>query len=261
MASPEAETAGALPLAPYKAGETTLKLQAEKVAVFTDLHLDPTAAHEIHAFAVSLLPLAGLADQVIILGDLFESYLGRESFLHPAFAPMLQAFDHLRASGTGLVLIRGNRDVLLNRSDAKHLQFQVADSVLVPGPQGPTLLTHGDAFCLADLPYQRLRRILRFPGLRPALRALPLFLRERLAQRLRAKSRVEVARKPLDSMSLTLPQVEAVMAEEGAQEAWIGHLHAAATHEFAAGRRLQVLPAWEPGTAAVWIQDSLDETA
>ena len=252
--------AGERPLAPYKAGERSQYLNGQRTAVFTDLHLDPEQYQEIHAFAVSLLPLAGICDQLVILGDLFESYLGRDSFLHPAFDPLLQAFAQLRAHHCQIVLIRGNRDVLLSASDAKHMELIVADTVIVNGVEGKVLLTHGDAFCLADLPYQKLRRILRFPGMRGLLRALPLFVRQRLARRLRSHSKAEVARKPLDSMSLTLPQVDAVMAQEGVEHAWIGHLHAAATHELNHGRQLRVLPAWEPGTAALWIQDSLDET-
>jgi len=259
MTHPATETEQ--PLAPYRPGEDAIRLGGARTAVFTDLHLDPIAPDEIHAFAISLLPLAGGCDQLVILGDLFESYVGREDFLHPAFGPMLQAFEHLRQSGTEIVLIRGNRDVLLSRGDGQHLNLTIADAVRVPGIEGDVLLTHGDAFCLADLPYQRLRRILRFPGMRPLLRALPHGLRCRLAQRLRNHSKQEVARKPLDSMSLTLGQVDQVMLKEGVQTAWIGHLHAAASHDLTGGGHLRVLPAWEPGTAALWIQDSLDETA
>ncbi|MGB0953394.1 MAG: UDP-2,3-diacylglucosamine diphosphatase [Planctomycetota bacterium] len=250
-----------LPLAPYKAGEATVPLDGKRTAVFTDLHLDPERYQEIHAFAVSLLPLAGICNNLVILGDLFESYIGRESYLHPAFEPLQQAFAHLNAHQCRIIVLRGNRDVLLSPADGKALGFEVADSVSVMGVDGKVLLTHGDAFCLADLPYQKLRRILRFPGLRPLLRTLPAWVRFRLALRLRNHSKAEVARKPLNSMHLTLAKVDEVMAEEGAKVAWIGHLHAAATHDLSDDRQLRVLPAWEPGTAAAWIQESLDETA
>ncbi|MFK5955540.1 MAG: UDP-2,3-diacylglucosamine diphosphatase [Planctomycetota bacterium] len=246
------------PLAPYLAGEPPLLLDAKRIAVFTDLHLEPSAYEEIYAFATSLIPLVGRCDALVILGDLFESYLGRESIVHPTFAPLHQAFEALRRSGCDIYLLRGNRDVLLNRSDGHHIGFTVADSLLCTTVPGKLLLTHGDAFCLGDLPYQRLRRMLRRTGMRPFLRALPLFVRRRLSKRLRNYSVQEVARKPLDSMMLTLPKVDEVMAQEGVQHAWIGHLHAAATHELGQNRVLEVLPAWEPGTAPRWVAEKLD---
>ncbi|MDA0666234.1 MAG: UDP-2,3-diacylglucosamine diphosphatase [Planctomycetota bacterium] len=240
-------------LAPYCAGEPSLRLAAERVAVFTDLHLQPSAFHEIVAFAASLERLIGQADAVVILGDLFESYIGREDFVHPAFDPVRMTIAALHASGCQVFLVRGNRDVLLNQADARHLQFTVADSIVCTALEDKLLLTHGDAFCLGDLPYQRLRRISRRPGMRTFLRMLPHWMRTRIARRLRRYSVLEVARKPLDSMMLTLPKVAAVMQQEGVQKAWIGHLHEAAEHELESGLTLHVLPAWEPGTAPRWI--------
>lgn len=247
-------------LARYQAGDSPLSLDAERIAVFTDLHLQPQQYAEIVAFARSLMELVGRCDALVVLGDLFESYIGREDFTHPAFDPMREAFACLRAEGCEIVLLRGNRDVLLNSSDGRHLGFTVADAVLCDSVPGGLLLTHGDAFCLGDLAYQRLRRLLRLPGVRPCLRALPGWLRARMARRLRSYSVQEVARKPLDSLHLTLSAVERVMAEEGVRQAWIGHLHAAGDHLFADGRHLRVLDAWSPGTPAVWIPENLDET-
>ncbi|MHC4380933.1 MAG: hypothetical protein ACYSU1_07575, partial [Planctomycetota bacterium] len=82
-------------LAPYRAGEAPIVLAAERVAVFTDLHLQPDNYEEIVAFARTLWDLAGKCDALVILGDLFESYIGREDFTHPAFDPLRQAIRHL----------------------------------------------------------------------------------------------------------------------------------------------------------------------
>jgi len=249
------------PLARYLAGEKPVVVRAAAAAVFTDLHLSPANPHEIHAFVASLAPLAGRADTLIILGDLFDAYLGREDFLHPVFDHLRAAIRFLHDRGCPTYLVRGNRDVLLSANDGEQLGFVVVDSILLEMPQGPrVLLTHGDAFCLADLPYQRLRRILRFPGLRALLRGLPLWLRRRIARRLRGYSVLEVARKPLDSLALTLNQVAETMTEAQVEFAVIGHLHASARHELGSGRTLLVLPAWYPGTSARMVPEMLDET-
>lgn len=248
-------------LAPYLAGDKPLVVQAKAAAVFTDLHLSGEKPWEIQVFVGSLAALAGKADALIILGDLFDAYTGREDFVHPDFDHLRAAIQYLNSHGCPTFLLRGNRDVMLNASDGRNLGFTVADSILLEQFDGPrVLLTHGDAFCLADLPYQRLRRILRFPGLRPMLRGLPFWARRRIARRMRGFSVQEVARKPLDSMALTLPQVSEAMAEAKVDLAVIGHLHAPARHDLGFGRTLLVLPAWSPGTPARMVPEMLDET-
>jgi len=249
------------PLAPYLAGEPPLVVKANAAAIFTDLHLSLENPEEISACVQGLASLPGRADALIFLGDLFDAYIGRESFVHPYYESLRVAIDFLAAHGCPTYILRGNRDVMLSKSDGKTFGFEVADSILVEDDQGKrVLLTHGDAFCLADLPYQRLRRILRLPGLRPLLRALPEWLRERIARRMRGYSKQEVARKPLDSMALTLEQVEATMSEHQVELAVIGHLHAAAQHDLGGSKRLLVLPAWAPGTAPRMVAEMLDET-
>jgi len=247
-------------LAPYSAGDKPVLVQAQNAAVFTDLHLHLDAPGEIISFVQSLGHLPGRADALIILGDFFDAYIGREVFVHPYFEPFIRAVEYLQANNCPTYLLRGNRDVMMNKRDGDLLGFTVADSILLETAGKRVLLTHGDAFCLTDLPYQKLRRTLRFPGLRGFLRTLPHWARKRIAKRMRGYSKQEVARKPLDSMALTLDQVQKTMSETGAELAVIGHLHAEARHELGPKQHLWVLPAWEPGTAPRMVAEMLDET-
>ena len=235
-------------LARYRAGMPSRLVRAEQVAVFTDLHLTPAAPEEVFAFAQSLLELPANLEALIILGDLFDAYIGPEDLAHPAFSGLWQAVDFLTRRGAEVFLIRGNRDVLITPKDGKRVGLEVVDSVLLlaEGTHG-CLLTHGDAFCLADLPYQRLRRLLRNPILRPILRGLPLSVRRKIAARLRQHSTKEVARKPLDMLHLHRQTVAKIAAGEGAQQVVIGHLHQDQHETLERGVELQVLPAWEVG--------------
>lgn len=221
---------------------------AEQVAVFTDLHLTPAAPEEIFAFAQSLLELPTNLEALIILGDLFDAYIGPEDLAHPAFEGMWKAIEFLSYRGAECYLIRGNRDVLMTPQDGKRVGLEVVDSVLLMGKEsGACLLTHGDAFCLADLPYQKLRRLLRNPILRPILRGLPLSVRRKIAARLRQHSSKEVARKPLNMLHLNRETVAKVAVTEGAQRVVIGHLHQDQHETLEQGVELRVLPAWEVG--------------
>ncbi len=226
----------------------TRVVQAQQVAVFTDLHLTPTAPEEIFAFAQSLLELPAKLEALIILGDLFDAYIGPEDLAHPVFEGMWKAIDFLSLRGAKCFLIRGNRDVLMTPKDGKRVGFEVVDSVLLRGGESrASLLTHGDAFCLADLPYQKLRRSLRNPILRPILRGLPLSLRIKIAARLRQHSSQAVARKPLNMLHLNRETVARIAAKEGAQRVVIGHLHQDLRETLVNGVELRVLPAWEVG--------------
>jgi UDP-2,3-diacylglucosamine hydrolase len=235
-------------LARYRAGMPSRMVRAEEVAVFTDLHLTPAAPEEIFAFAQSLLELPVNLEALVILGDLFDAYIGPEDLAHPAWTGLWQAVEFLKHRGAEVFLIRGNRDVLMTPKDGQRVGLEVVDSVLLEGEGAPgCLLTHGDAFCLADLPYQKLRRLLRNPLLRPILRGLPLSLRRRLAARLRQHSTKEVARKPLNMLHLDRETVARIAAEEGAQRVVIGHLHQHQHETLEQGVELRVLPAWEVG--------------
>lgn len=256
-------------LAPYAPGAAAIPVAAEQVSLFTDLHLMPERPHEIAAFAIRLHGLADAASAappgsrvVVVMGDLFDAYAGPEDWLLPANAAIVEAFGALRAAGLRLYLLRGNRDVMLEAEDAAPFAAPVADSLLVRlGARAPVLITHGDAFCLADHRYQFLRRSLRRPGLRGFLRRRSVRTRRWLAARLRGVSRGEMARKPLTALDVVPAALEAELRGLGAAAAVLGHLHEDRRLQLQNGLRARVLPAWDPETPAWDLAAILDGMA
>ncbi|KAA3610863.1 MAG: hypothetical protein DWQ01_08115 [Planctomycetota bacterium] len=235
-------------LAPFHPGAAPITLAPGRWWVFTDLHLDPQRPEEVDAFADRLgsapKDLAGL----LILGDLFDAYLGPEQWAQAGYRPLVQALQQIRGQ---VVLLRGNRDVLLEAKDVAPEGWQVADSALMATSLGRLFFSHGDQFCLADLSYQRLRRLLRRPGLRWGLRRLPWAWRSKMARRLRGYSQEVVPRKPMDAKDLILEAVGGHLQSLAAVGAVLGHLHLHRRSELAGGRWLQLLPAWQIDTEAV----------
>ncbi len=247
-----------------------LRLQADRVWIWADLHLHEEQADEILRFAEQIQAVPEEVEAVIVLGDLFDAWVGRKTWQYPAFQPLVEAFCTLKSRQTDLILLRGNRDVLMNPADVAPVHGRLADRVLLESrpPQDTAqlepstkpslaatalvLLSHGDEYCLLDLPYQRLRRTLRRPWVRGILRALPHRLRKRIAARMRGHSERAVGRKPMDMMALDESAVERALGEVGADLAVIGHLHQERRQALAGGGFLHVLPAWEPGAKA-WI--------
>lgn len=217
--------------------------------VWTDLHLRAEAPAEIQAFSAQVEAISA-GQTLLILGDLFDAWTGPESVAAPEFAPLRSAFSARQGAEQTSILLRGNRDVLMRPSQAAALGLELADRVLWQGPNGPVLFSHGDEYCLNDQPYQRLRRTLRRPLVRGLLRCLPAAARIWMGKKMRGHSQQAVARKPLDTLALELPAAELALNRVQAQSAVIGHLHRAAEHTLGAGKRLTVLPAWEPNQPA-----------
>lgn len=238
------------PLPGYSPGRPPAPCAAERVFLFTDLHLEAARPRECERFTAQLTALAPQAAgaAVVVMGDLFDAYAGPEDWELPPFAAMLEALQRLQASGARVILLRGNRDVML---EPAHLPaasgIEVEDSLCCRLPDRPlALVTHGDAFCLDDRRYQFLRRRLRSPVLRRWLLGRSIGLRRWLATRLRGVSRGEVARKPLMHLQVTPRAAGFALAAAGATRLVIGHLHVRRTQALDAGGLLHVLPAWDP---------------
>lgn len=238
-------------LRPAAPGAAPVGLDALPVWVFTDLHLAESAPDEVRAFAESLAAAPPELGALVVLGDLFDAWVGPEQWREETFRPLAEALRGLAGRGVRVLLLRGNRDVMLEPAHGAAVGGEVADAVLLDLGAHTWLLTHGDQFCLLDRPYQRLRRWLRRPWLRALARHSPHALRRWAAGRLRSTSQAALARKPLDTLALVDEAVEAEMERHGASRALIGHLHVAGERRLAGDRRLRILPAWEPGTGPV----------
>ena len=228
---------------------TIYKLFHRSVLVFADLHLAGERNSEIESFVDGLNALdSSSTDEVVILGDLFDAWVGPGGWEEAGMPALREAFCSLKEREVGVWFVRGNRDVLFEQADASLAGGQVVDELLCGDPSAPQLLIHGDSFCLRDTSYQRLRKALRWPPLRKFLCALPRTWRRWLGRRLRGASQGAIGRKPLDSMAV----VESAVVDAG--EGWgacgvvMGHLHVGDFRELDRGVSLRVLPAWEPGS-------------
>ncbi|MFW8565798.1 UDP-2,3-diacylglucosamine diphosphatase [Orrella sp. 11846] len=173
----------------------------------SDIHLGSHNPRTCQAFYEFLAHARNQTNALILLGDIFEVWLGDDWTKSPE--PWLQtAIHHLHqtAHAIPLWIMGGNRDFLIGADFAHQLgaRFLPAQVILEVQPnKHPTksqcltiscnhsqrfLLAHGDEFCTADLGYQRLRRIVRTNWIQQAFLKLPLSVRQRIAQRMRNTS-------------------------------------------------------------------------
>src|SRR6516164_5761558 len=108
-------------------------------------------------------------------------------------------------------------------------------------------LTHGDALCTDDHPYQELRSIVRQPSWQQRFLALPRPHREQLADEARAGSRRHTSRTVPYIMDVNTQAVTAAFRAGRVRRIIHGHTHRPGVHELEVdGARAQriVLGAW-----------------
>ena len=209
--------------------------------VLTDLHVDGEDEQQRRAFA-DLLDRASEAPVLLILGDLFEYWLGPSQATSPGGRGLL---DTLAAFPGRVHLVPGNRDVLAGGE----VEAVLAGPLLWHGcvgrlPDGRRVaFLHGDELCLADRSYQRLRRVLRSGPVRGLLRSLPGFMGHGLARRLRRRSTAAVAAKAPLEVAQDATEAARRLDGTGAGLLVVGHTHAFREVDLPGGGRLVVLDA------------------
>ncbi|MEY2687499.1 MAG: hypothetical protein RL375_1697 [Pseudomonadota bacterium] len=143
------------------------------------------------------------ADAIVLLGDIFEAWVGDDMALPldlprvPADADFERAFSAEladTAAGRWIGFMVGNRDFLVGPrwTDACHVQA-LADPTRLTLAGHQVLLGHGDRLCLADTDYQRFRVEVRSPAWQQAFLARPLPERLSIARQMRQASQARQA--------------------------------------------------------------------
>jgi UDP-2,3-diacylglucosamine hydrolase len=206
----------------------------------SDLHLDDPDGRHFRRFAQLLETSGSRVQEIYLLGDLCEIWVGDDDD-----GPLATALvDVLRRASarTRIRVMAGNRDFLF-ASDFERRTG--AELIPDPCPIGNgMLLSHGDAFCIDDQDYQRVRRMLRSSAWQQEVLSRSLAERRALAAAMRAESAATNANKAENIMDVSPTEIARVMAAHHAQVLIHGHTHRPGVHRHAWGRRY-VLGAWE----------------
>lgn len=199
-----------------------------------DLHLCPEEPAITAGFLRFLAGPAREADALYILGDLFEAWIGDDDPL-PLHREIAQAIKSLVDSGVPCYFMHGNRDFLVGtRYAAESGMTLLPEEQLLSLYGQKVLIMHGDTLCTDDVSYLAFRARVHQPWLQKLFLALPLFIRKRVAAKLRAGSQAANNSKALEIMDVNPAAV--VDALERNQSQWLihGHTHRPAVHELQA---------------------------
>ena len=197
----------------------------------SDLHLEAKRPDITRAFLRLLETRAPSFDELYILGDFFEVWLGDDT-IDELGREVVRALSQLSSQGTRVYLMHGNRDFLLGRRFCRAASCTLLNDPTVVKLNGePVLLMHGDSLCTDDLEYMRMRRWLRNPASRLLLRNLPKRTRYKLGRKLRDESQSRTRMKAADITDVNLGAVAHIMREKGVKTLIHGHTHRPAIHD------------------------------
>ncbi len=229
--------------APARIDEWVVPASLSCIEIISDLHLAAQTPATLDAWQCYMEQTR--AGAVVILGDLFESWVGDDSRFSEFEAGCVAVLERASTRLT-LAFMVGNRDFLVGTQmlEACHMQGLRDPTVMVAFGQR-YLLTHGDALCLADTEYQEFRTMVRDPQWQSQLLAQPLDERRKLARELRAGS----MERQVGRLGEAGIDVDAIMALDWLDRADSkilihGHTHRPGTDSPAPGVVRHVLSDW-----------------
>jgi UDP-2,3-diacylglucosamine hydrolase len=159
----------------------------QHIDLISDLHLQVNETATFEAWRHFMATTT--AQAVLILGDLFEVWVGDDAVAHDPF--LQQCGEVLRQSALRIpvAFMPGNRDFLVGPDFLNTCGvLALADPTLLQLGAHRILLSHGDALCLDDTAYQVFRQEVRSPIWQREFLAKPLSERLTLARAMRQQS-------------------------------------------------------------------------
>lgn len=141
-------------------------------ALLADAHLGGPGGPAAPLLA-ELAELPGKAERLLLLGDLFQVWVGHRKFETADVAAVVEALAGLRQGGIEVVYLEGNRDFFLAGSRYARAFDTVATEYAFDTGGRRYLAVHGDGLDDQDWKYRFWRRLSKSGPSRVAARAIP----------------------------------------------------------------------------------------
>ncbi|MFO1220988.1 MAG: UDP-2,3-diacylglucosamine diphosphatase [Burkholderiaceae bacterium] len=214
------------------------------IELLSDVHLQADAPRTFEAWRRQLLETD--ADAVLMLGDLFEVWVGDDARDGEFESRCVQTLREA-ASRRTLGFMAGNRDFLLGAAMCTASGMQaLPDATVLRFGGHRFVLTHGDALCLADAPYQQFRAQVRGAAWQCDFLARPLPERQRMARTMRDASTAHQAARP-EALWADVDATAALqlLAAAGSDVLIHGHTHRPGRNALSPTAMRHVLSDWD----------------
>jgi UDP-2,3-diacylglucosamine hydrolase len=211
----------------------------------SDLHLSPAHPDLIHFTVDFLVQQAPNIDQLYILGDLFDTWLG-DDIVPDEFQPLVDQLTILSQVGISSYLMVGNRDFMMGKAFAKRSGMTLlTDPTRISLAGQDVLLMHGDSLCTDDVSYQRYRCWSRNRFLQWCFLFLSTRYRQNISDKIKQKSLEQKQHKNAMIMDVNHNEVKRIMKKHHVQYLLHGHTHRPAIHNLNDGTYRIVLGDWQ----------------
>ena len=214
------------------------------VDFISDLHLSDDTPRTFDAWAEYMLSTP--ADAVMILGDLFEVWVGDDARHNGFEARCTDVLANAAATRT-VAFMAGNRDFLVGGDLLKACGVMALPDPTVLVAFGERLLvSHGDALCIGDVEYQAFRRQVRSAEWQSTFLARPLAERRDTARQIRLRSEKRKAAQAGEPfVDVDMAAAVRWMHEAGTPTLVHGHTHRPGVEPLAPGFIRHVLSDWD----------------
>jgi UDP-2,3-diacylglucosamine hydrolase len=203
----------------------------------SDLHLEADRPDIAAQFLTFLDKDASEADELYILGDLFEAWVGDDD-PNTHYFTIKRALRKLVDSGIPVYFMHGNRDFMIGNKFANETGITILSDPHRANFYGEkALLSHGDILCTDDVQYQRVRKMVRNPEWQATMLAKPLRDRLRFAEEARLRSLELTLNMDTNIMDVNQGEVEKTIREHNVDILLHGHTHRPAVHKIDLGNR------------------------
>lgn len=201
--------------------------------LLSDLHLTRERPAVTDAFLSFLNGPAKRAEQVYILGDLFEFWIGDDAASMLGADPVLDEMAQL-ARQVDCYFIAGNRDFLVREAFTERSGFNILPDETVVDLYGtPTLLLHGDSLCTDDHAHQQFRQeMVTNAAFCDNFLSLPIEQRIEQAKAARMQSNEHKSALSMDIMDVSKSAVLAAFEEHNVTRMIHGHTHRQNVHHY-----------------------------
>ncbi|ABL02634.1 UDP-2,3-diacylglucosamine hydrolase [Candidatus Ruthia magnifica str. Cm (Calyptogena magnifica)] len=197
--------------------------------IIADLHLIANETDKTRLFIKFCQEQAIMADQLFILGDLFNVWLGDDLSID-YYQKVVLALKTLSLK-TKIFIMTGNRDFLLGDDFVKQTHCILIDTpYLLETNNQQYILTHGDELCTDDESYQYLKNVLQHPITKFIFLHLKAKLRLKISAQLHKKSIKAQKHKSYEIMDVNTTTVNQLMQKYPGANLIHGHTHRLDTH-------------------------------
>lgn len=220
-------------------------MNAGAVAFIGDVHLD-VGDPEVGPFLSFLQHLSHDVSRIVLLGDLFNLWIGSRDLEQPHQAAVTELLAELRGRGVVVRYLEGNRDYRVGACYRGSALDDVSSGGLEEVVGGKRVFAvHGDLANAADRQYRLWRRVSRS---RPAwwlFRSIPPARRRRLVDDLEGRMRRTNVAFKRTFPEAAVREYTAQYFRAGYDAVVLGHFHIEKELDSGTGGRILVLPEWK----------------